>query len=114
MASPEFRLTVVLSPAAVNELADIWRWNAERYSPSHADDYVAFLKNAIYRLDSFHDQGTVVSIRPNLRYILIRRRANGHGHVAVYSFDTVHVNVLHVFHTAQNWQSILAQERPSP
>lgn len=53
--------------------------------------------------------GTQVSIRPDLWYILIRRRAKGHGHVVVYRFDDQQVSVLYVFHTAQDWQARLAK-----
>lgn len=54
-----------------------------------------------------------VSDRPDLRYIIMRCKAKGHGHVVVYRFDETRIDVLHVFHTAQNWQTILAEEAPS-
>ena len=43
----------------------------------------------------------------------MRCKAKGHGHVVVYRFDETRIDVLHVFHTAQNWQTILAEEAPS-
>ncbi len=58
-------------------------------------------------------RGRVVESRPELRYIRISRRKRGHGHVAVYRVDEDIVSVLHVFHTAQDWHTKLAEERPS-
>ena len=34
-----------------------------------------------------------------------------HGHIAVYRVDADAVSILHVFHTAQDWQAKLAEER---
>jgi plasmid stabilization system protein ParE len=48
-----------------------------------------------------------------LRYIRIGRRKRGHGHIAVYRVDEDAVRVLHIFHTAQDWQTKLAAENPS-
>jgi plasmid stabilization system protein ParE len=44
------RVNLVLAPAAINDLAEIWRWNAERYSPAHADAYLSHLKASINEL----------------------------------------------------------------
>jgi plasmid stabilization system protein ParE len=68
------------------------------------------LKRDIYDLAHRHGQGHVASVRPDLRYIIIRRKAKGHGHVAVYRTDDKDVSVLHVFHTSQDWQALLADE----
>jgi plasmid stabilization system protein ParE len=110
MASPERTLTVVLSPTAIDELHGVWLRNAEHYSPLHADTYVRYLKGRIYDLSWLYMQGKTVIGRPNLRYIIIRRKAKGHGHLAVYRVDDQEVNVLHVFHSAQDWQAKLAGE----
>jgi len=61
-------------------------------------------------LASNYAKGKPVGTRPDLRYIIIRRRAKGHGHVAVYNFDEKEVRVLHIFHTAQDWQTKLADK----
>jgi plasmid stabilization system protein ParE len=113
MASPEFALTVTVSPTATAELADIWQWNADRYGAGHADEYVGFLRNTIRQLPVLHKLGRPVTVQPNLRYLVIRRRAKGHGHIAVYRCDEKAIDVLHVFHTAQDWQAILSGETPS-
>jgi plasmid stabilization system protein ParE len=106
-------LPVVYAPVALQELDVIWDWNEKNYSRSHAARYVDFLEHHIDALSENHQRGKVVESRPEYRYIIIRRKAKGHGHVAVYRFDDKGVNVLHVFHTAQDWQAILSEETPS-
>jgi plasmid stabilization system protein ParE len=56
--------------------------------------------------------GRPISARPELRYLPIKFKNRGHGHVAVYSVDQHAVSILHVFHTAQDWQNRLAAEKP--
>lgn len=109
MASPERTLNVILSPTATTELQEIWQWNAERYTPSHADIYLRHLKERVYSLARSHSQGQVVTGRPDLHYLVIRRKARGHGHIVVYRVSAVAVEVLHIFHTAQDWQTKLAK-----
>lgn len=113
MASPKPNPTGVLSPVAIDELAGIWQWNAKPYGVAHADAYLRYLKRAIDRLATNHAQGRTVGIRPDLQYILVRRQTKGHGQVAVYQTAAEQVNVLHVFHTAQDWQSKRFFESPS-
>ncbi len=103
-------LTLIRSPAAIDELHDIWQWNARYYSASHADSYLRYLTESIADLSSSYARGKVVATRPDLRYIIIRRRSKGHGHVAVYNFDEKEVHLLHIFHTAQDWQKTLVDK----
>jgi len=51
----------------------------------HADAYLHYLKECIAGLASSYARGKTVSTRPDLRYVIIRRRAGRHGHVAVYN-----------------------------
>jgi plasmid stabilization system protein ParE len=104
------RLTVVLAPAAIEELVGVWQWNAERYSPTHANTYVEYLKTTIDGLAATFTRGKLVEGRPDLRFILVRRRAKGHGHVVVYRFNRARIDVLHVFHSAQDWPGKLKFE----
>jgi plasmid stabilization system protein ParE len=113
MASKKSPLTVIQSATAIDELDDIWRWNAHHYSSPHADKYLRYLKESIATLSGNFAVGKTVGSRPDLRYVLIRRRVSGHGHVAVYNFTDTEVHVLHVFHTAQDWQKRLIREGPS-
>jgi len=103
MAARQPRLTVVLANDAIDQLDEIWRWNAERYNPDHATSYVTFLKKTIDALDRNYLKGKPVDGRPHLRYIQIRRRSSGYAHLAVYRVDENVVNVLNVFHSSQNW-----------
>jgi plasmid stabilization system protein ParE len=109
MASPKAERVVILilAAAAIDELAEIWEWNAEHHDPFHATAYVAFLKQSIDSLSTRSDAGRQVGDHPDLRYVILRRKAKGHGHVAVYRVKDRSVHILHVFHTAQDWQSRL-------
>ena len=99
------RKRVVIAAAALDELAEIWHWNAKRYSPRHADAYVAFLKKGIDSLSTRFAAGRKLSQPSDLQYAMLRRTSKGHGHLAVYRVDDESVNVFHVFHTAQDWQA---------
>jgi len=101
---------VVYAPTALEELDDIWDWNERTHSREHAVGYIEFLTKNIDGLKRRYAQGNPVGARPDLRYILIRRKARGHGHVAVYRFNDATVDVLHVFHTAQDWQTKLIEK----
>jgi len=104
-------LTVVYAAKALKELDEIWDWNRRHYSSDHADQYIEFLQRHIDALCTDHRHGKQVGSRPDLSYILIRRKSKGHGHLAVYSADETQVNVLHVFHSAQDWQNKLLDEQ---
>lgn len=106
MASPELALKV--APSAVAELAGIWQWNVERYDRLHADEYLAFLTEAIRQLPATCQRGKCVPARPDLRHLMVRRKRRGHGHIVVYRFDETRIDVLHVFHSAQDWQARLS------
>jgi len=104
------KLTVVYAASALNQLDEIWDWNRRHYGVGHANQYLEFLRRHIDALDGEHRRGKQVASRPELRYIVIRRKSRGHGHIAVYQVDGKQVNVLHVFHSAQDWQAKLADE----
>lgn len=65
MASEQSPLTVIRSPTAIDELDDVWRWNAGRYSVPHADAYLRYLKESIAGLASSYARGKKVSTRPD-------------------------------------------------
>ena len=110
MASEQPPLNLIRAPTAIDELHGIWQWNADYYSVSHADHYLRYLQDSILELASTYAKGKVVVVRPDLRYVIIRRRNKGHGHVVVYKIDENAVRILHVFHTAQDGQNMLADE----
>ena len=102
-------LPVVYAPLALQDLDVVWERNEKTYGPEHAARYVEFLQRHIDALGEYHSRGDVVESRPELRYIRISRRKRGHGHVAVYRVDADAVNILYIFHTAQDWQAKLAE-----
>ena len=110
MASEKRPLTVTYSRAALRELQEIWQWNADHYSPDHADAYVSFLQNRIDALSREYYRGLPVAGRPGYRYMTILRRPKSHGHIAVYNVDPETIHILHVFHTSQDWRNKIGDE----
>jgi plasmid stabilization system protein ParE len=106
-------LPVEYAPIAFQDLDVVWDWNEKTYGRDHAARYVDFLRRHIDALGESYVRGRVVESRPKLRYIRISRRSRGHGHIAVYRVDADKVNILHIFHTAQNWQAQVAEEHSS-
>jgi plasmid stabilization system protein ParE len=98
---------VVLSLDAEADLTEIWLWNAEERGVRHADDYISFLREHIAKLETRSDIGTKIDLGPDYRYILMKRRSGGHGHIAVYQIRSDEILVVHVFHTSQDWRAKL-------
>lgn len=69
----------------------------------HANQYLEFLLAETENLGTEGLQGRHVPDRPNYRYIAIRRRAKGHGHVVVYQVSGNDIIVLDYFLTSQEW-----------
>jgi len=110
MARKPPKLTVAYSPEAHTSLDEIWDWNARRYGRDHATRYIEFLQNETDKLDTDYLRGRRVPTRPEYRYITIKRRQPGYGHVAIDEIVGDTVKILDYFHTAQNWQAKLAEE----
>lgn len=106
-------LPVVFAPTAIRDLEVIWHWNEKTYGRAHAARYIESLQRQIDALGSDHRRGRAIVSRSDLRYIELRHRSRSHRHIAVFSVSASAVNIVRVFHTAQDWQSILAQENPS-
>jgi plasmid stabilization system protein ParE len=107
MAHRKPSLTVVVSNKAASDIEAIYRYNAEHRGIRAADRYEAFLKGKIAGLAEDYDHGRSVERRPHLSYLLMKLRAGGDGHIAVYRVDavTATVRILHIFHTKQDWES---------
>ena len=102
MAKKQSKLIVVLTQKAKSDLLHIWLWNADRYGEHHADQYIAFLVN---RAAQVRESTSRPLERSGLRYAVIKRRSSGHGHIVVFRTDWKQLEVLHFFHTAQDWQN---------
>lgn len=98
-------MSVAYAPRAAEDLLGIWLWNRDSYGAPHADAYHAFLRAGIAAIPTSITADREVPGRPGLRYRVLRRRRRGHGHIAVYQPESDGIRVLHVFHTAQDWQS---------
>jgi plasmid stabilization system protein ParE len=106
-------LPVVYSNTALRELDSVWNWNERTYGRRHAAQYVDFLEQHIDALGEASETGRMLNQRTDLRYIQIRRKGRGHGHIAVYQINQDVIHILHIFHTAQDWQTKLADEEPN-
>jgi len=95
-------LALQYSARAVESLEEIWGWNSDRYGITHANQYVEFLLAETEKLVAKGLAGRQVPDRPNYRYVAIRRRAKGHGHVVVYKVSGNDIIVLDYFHTSQD------------
>lgn len=106
MESGKRPLSIIYSPSALAELEDIWVWNAERYGREQADKYVQFLFESIEKLSSMPLLGSPLSKRRDVRWLLMKWKAKGYGHVAVYVVDEESsvVTIAHIFHTSQQWR----------
>jgi plasmid stabilization system protein ParE len=112
MVAESRRMRVSLSSAAIADLGEIWDWNAGTYGPDHAHRYIAFLRAETAKLATFYFAGKPVPTRPKLSYVTIRRHRKGHGHVGGYELIGDVVYVLHYYHSAQDWQNKLLEEKP--
>lgn len=92
------------------DLDEIAVWNAERYGSEHAARYIDYLQNQIEAHCQDSKMNHAVPSLPGLRYVLIRRKSAAHGHIAIFRRDEQLINVVHVFHTAQDWQQRLIDE----
>ena len=68
------------------------------------------LVEAIQGLATPYALGKMVSSRPDYLYTAIRKWNSSYGHILVYRSETNRVGVLRIFHSAQNWQQILADQ----
>ncbi len=102
-------MKIIITPTAYQDLEEIWRWNAKHYDELHADNYLAFLNREIDGLVSLYKRGIHLRKQFDLQYSLLRRRSSGHGHIVVYSVAASDIIVKHVFHTAEDWQTKVAE-----
>jgi plasmid stabilization system protein ParE len=100
-------LSAIYAAAALRELDEIWDWNEKTYGRERAVRYFDFLDEQVTALGADPLKGRPVPGQPDLRYLPIKRRSRGHGHLAVYRIGEQAIHILHIFHTAQDWRSRL-------
>lgn len=54
--------------------------------------------------------GVAVEEFSGLRRRVIKKRSRGHGHIVFYRVTGTQLEVVHVYHTAQDWQSGFLQD----
>lgn len=98
---------LIYSAAALAELDEIWLWNARQFGEDWANGYMSFLRDQIRSIPESLDHDKVLQntsgYQGELRARLIRRSKRGHGHVVIYQVSLLTVDILHIFHTAQDW-----------
>ena len=104
MARKARKLAIHYRDLARSCLKEIWDWNANQFGPEHAEKYVKFLVDRADALETAYLQGKMVPNRDSYRYIVVRRKSQGHGHLIVYLILSDRVEVLAFFHTRQDWQ----------
>jgi toxin ParE1/3/4 len=94
-----------LHPAAERDLEEIWRFTAERWTASQAEQYVDELVRTfdlILRHPAIAAERT--AIHPPVR--LHRHRS----HFVVYRCEAPLVLILRVLHARQNWRALLGAD----
>lgn len=93
------------SDRANDSLNQIWWDTAARWSPAQADRYVTFLRDEIEKLKDVPSLGSPVEGADGFRAVSISPRPGRDGHVVVYQVVPAEsaIEVLHIFHTKQNW-----------
>jgi plasmid stabilization system protein ParE len=94
---------------AQRELVRIWQYNANDRSERQADAWNAFLRAKIDSLATGYAEGRPIDNAPELRHVFAKKRNRAHGHIIIYGIDEAAkaVNILHVFHTRQDYQGRL-------
>jgi len=58
------------------------------------------LLREIEQLTEYPERGKTTDGYPNLRYIVMKRRSRGHGHVAYYEILLDSIRIVRILHTA--------------
>jgi len=93
-----FRLT----PAAQNDLEDIWYYTMQNWSVTQADRYADILEDTLDRLVFMPEMA-----RERLEFNPPVRIHPSAEHLIVYRIQDHHLAVLRVLGASQNWQAIL-------
>jgi plasmid stabilization system protein ParE len=108
MARKEEPLRVWFSPAARADLLAVWLWNASEYGERRADGYIAYLEANLGKLAASPSLGVPIPEYPGLRRSLVKRRSRGH--IVFYRVTENRLEILHIYHIAQDWQHKLGQQ----
>jgi plasmid stabilization system protein ParE len=113
MATSKSPVTVIVSPAAEDDLIEIWGSNVEIYKDvNHADNYLVFLRTEINKLATSYPDARALKGFPEFRFITMKKGRRGHGHYAILDLDEVEqvITVLRVYHTRMDLAGRLKME----
>lgn len=85
----------------------IWEWNATEHGVRRADSYIAFLELELWKVAENPAIGLSIEEYPGLPRHLAKRRSRGHGHIIFYRMTDAAIEVIHLFHSAQDWNTKL-------
>jgi toxin ParE1/3/4 len=88
-----------LRPKAEDDLAEIWRFTAERWNVEQADHYYGGIVNALVRLAEQPELG-----RPCDDIQSGYRRYNVVAHVVFYKFESGFVDVVRILHARRDFR----------
>lgn len=94
--------TYRLTPAAQNDLEDIWLYTARQWSPPQADRYTDILEDTFERLLFMPEIA-----RERLEFDPPVRIHPSAEHLIVYRIEPGFLSILRVLGARQNWQAIL-------
>lgn len=105
-------MRVELSAIAGMDLAEIFRYNADRRGEAPAVRYEDFLIRSVKSLATEHTQGKAVSGFPELRRMAFKMNPRGDGHIAVYMIDVVAevITVVRLLHTKMDLDARLGKD----
>jgi plasmid stabilization system protein ParE len=104
MARRKRALKLEFTATAQADLLAIWDWNASQYGEAHADKYIETLFAAARRLCRSPESGMPIAEFIGLRRYLVKKRSKGHGHFIIYREEGEQLQVLHLYHSAQDWR----------
>lgn len=87
---------IAFSPAAEDDISEIWDYSADRWGPDQADSYTDAIRDACYALAKGTKRGRPAYVLPDFQKYLC-------GSHVVYFLDyTDHLDVIRVLHQRQD------------
>ena len=99
---------VIFSPEAEAQLVAIYRWIAERATPTIAEGFTGAIIDYCEKLGSFPERGTRRDdLRPGLRTIGFRHRVT-----IAFAVEAETVTIIGVFYGGQDFEAALETDEP--
>ncbi|MBX3119789.1 MAG: type II toxin-antitoxin system RelE/ParE family toxin [Fimbriimonadaceae bacterium] len=101
---------VLLTEAAMLDLASIDNATASNWGDEQANRYTAFLQETLQSLATNPSIGRTIQQYPELMMYLakIRNRRSAHGHRIVYRQISGGIRIIRILHTAMQWEDHIA------